>query len=278
MFKKILAPIRKYLKQRVVRTHYDLFQWHCDTFYPIRDEISDAEWHYLETCFQLPNSLMEVPESGYDEYSYYTYSHRVRGEDVNSSRFAYGTLLHVESALEAAKAVIDEKDIQVDPYFLESPSSFFYGLGWDLMAGHFKVYFREQDLSALPQAQLQTLIDESLPTYQSEGLVSFTYSKGEEGYTLHEEKVYIYPNRDKKEDGEIFPGTKGRVLMSTSKRGILTQYDVSQPKQWRERLNQTGKDILQKYHKKGYTLDTIVMKDADNFTLYFPEPLLPFSR
>lgn len=269
LFQRLLSPVRKAVGAYITRYHERLFLWHSETFYPLRDAISAKEWEYLQVCFALADSPMEAEDEGYDGYSYYTYSHRVRGNHVNSSRFAYGSVLHTGEALRAALPVIEERKLPLDPWFLEHPDSFFYGLGWDFEAGHFKVYFRVRDLSVLPQPELQTLIETTTEQRRAEGLVSYTWI----GQELHESKVYVYPEDSPEQQ---IPGSQGRALMATSERGTLTQYDVSEHKLWMQRINDKGREIVQKYHKAGHPLDTIALQDNDHFTLYFPSAIIPF--
>lgn len=269
----LLKPFQKILKNKVQNFHHELFQWHSETFFPFEQKMSAREKQYLDTCFSLAETFLEVPESGYAEFSYYSYSHRIQGDVVNSSRLAYGSVIHHEKALESALPVIEERNVPLDPYFLKDPQSLFYGLGWDFLANHFKIYFRVLDLDQLPQASFQALLEETLPNRRSEGLVSFTFIDQE----LHEQKVYVYPNLEVGKYDDIFPGTKGRVLMSTSKRGTITQYDVSETKRWSGRVNPRGIQVLKAYAQKGYALDTIALKDKDNFTIYFPGELSPFA-
>jgi hypothetical protein len=165
------------------------------------------------------------------------------------------------------------RGVEVDRYFVDDPNSFFYGLGWDIDEGHLKVYFRLLDLDEMPQTELRGLLEMTLPREQrrAEGLVSFTYV----GSALYEQKVYVYPLPSSSEEALLFSGIKGRVLMATSRRGVVTQYDVSSTGTWREKLNEAGKALIDTYARRGYTLDTIVMEDADHFTLYFPGAFFP---
>lgn len=272
----LLAPFRRLLQRKVTDVHHRFFRWYCDTFCDLQAGLSDTEMAYLQECFRLAEVFAEVPEdSGYDEYSYFTYSHRVRGGEVNSSRFAYGSVANPHASLEAALPVLQERKVTVDAYFLKDPNSLFYGLGWDLEANQFKVYFRVLELAQMPLASLQELLasvtlDEA--KQRPEGLVSFTFV----GQELYEEKVYVYPQPEAAQYHDIFPGTKGRVVMATSRRGAITQYDVSGTRLWRQKLNATGRAIVDTYAQRGYTLDTIAMQDQDNFTLYFPGAFYPF--
>lgn len=262
-----------FLKRKVRRVHQRFFQWYNDTFYPIQQHLTPTELAYIQRCFSLSTWFSErAEESDYEEFSYFTYSHRVRGDQVNSSRIAFGSVANPDEMLLAAMPVIQERKIELDPYFLIHENARFYGLGWDLDEGHFKVYFRLIDLDALPQPSLKKLLQQTLPRAlrRPEGLVSFTYINNQ----LFEEKVYAYPLPNNHGD-ELFPGAKGRVLMATSRRGVITQYDVSKTEQWRNKLNPAGQKLIDTYAQQGYTLDTIVLTDNDQFTLYFPGAFFP---
>ncbi|MCB9643788.1 MAG: hypothetical protein H6728_12005 [Myxococcales bacterium] len=265
---------RHFLKRKAKSIHQSFFQWYCETFFPIQEHLTPNELAYVQRCFDIHGWFAErAPESSYEEFSYFTYSHRVRGDQVNSSRIAFGSLTKPDEMFVAAAPILKERKIEVDPYFLIHENSRFYGIGWDLDEQHLKVYFRLLDLDLLPQTSLRTLLQQTLPREQRrpEGLVSFTYI----GNQLHEEKVYAYP-LPLEHGGELFPGAKGRVLMATSQRGVITQFDVSSTEAWRKKLNPAGQKIIDAYAQQGYTLDTIVLTDDDNFTLYFPGAFLPF--
>jgi hypothetical protein len=242
--------------------HRYLFQWHCRKFFRFRRYLSDAEKAYLETCFALAQSFQEVSDSGYEHFSYYSYSHRVSGEKVNSSRLAYGSVKHPEPALEAALPVLRERSLEVDPYFLESAHSKFYGLGWDILEEQFKVYFRVQPVQLLPESLTHLLEGYDLEDHRDEGLVSFTYTRNQ----LSESKIYLYP----KSSLNLPPGAQGQASMLSDQRGLVKQYDLSQPEQWAERLNPAGQKILQLYRELDEDLDTIQYQDEENYTLYFP--------
>lgn len=271
----LTAPLRWLLQDKVSQIHSNFFAWYCEHFYPLREELTEKEWAYLQACFAIAEVFAEVPhDSGYDEYSYFTYSQRVKGTEVNASRFAFGSVANPNETLQAAMPVLEERQVPLDSYFLSSPNSYFYGLGWDLMARQFKVYFRILNLKEMPFPTLLHLLESTLSEEdrRAEGLVSFTYIEQE----LYEEKVYVYPKQETEKYQDLFPGTKGRAVMATSRRGTITQYDVSATKLWRQKLNETGKKIVDTYSRHGYTLDTIAMQDQDNFTLYFPGAFYPF--
>ncbi len=263
--------MKRVLHKLVGKHHRKFFNWFCETFYPLDKKFSKVEMNYIEYCFDLTEWFAEKPEdSDYREFSYFTYSHRVKGREVNSSRFAVGSLEHPEEAMERALEVIEFRGVSFPNYFVESDNSVFYGLGWDLEEGLFKVYFRIRELQKLPFESLQKLMEEVEVEYRQEGLVSYTFA----GTQLVEEKVYVYPILSEE---QLLPGTKSQALMISSVRGVISQYDVDvfDSKFWREKLNETGKKILDIYAERGYSLDTIAIDDSDNFTLYFPGAFIP---
>lgn len=242
--------------------HRRLFQWHQQTFGEF--SLAACEQDYLDLCFSLAEGYEQRAESGYSQYSYYSYSHRVDGPKVNSSRLAYGLLSHASQTLEAARPVMELRGAVQDRFFMESGHSTFYGLGWDFEEEHFKTYFlvdRWDRLSA-QLAQLAAVPGEHRP----EVLVSFTFCRGER----IEEKVYRYPLESPVTLKTLPTGSAGRALMSTSRRGVVPQYDVSDPHSWLERLNEQGRRIVAAYASIGETLDTVAWTDRDHFTLYFP--------
>ena len=272
---RLLSGVKGFFNKRAERAHRDLFAWHSKTFYPFDKKLTQLELTYLDHCFRMATFFDDVYEgTGEENYSYYTYSHRVKGDKVNSSRFAYGSLAQPHEALVPALDVIKERGVEVESVFLEDPNSLFYGLGWDFEANHFKVYFRILDFAKMERPSLRSLLNEAKTLEYDlvdEGLICFTFIEQE----LYEEKVYAYPRPT---GDEIFPGTIGQALMSTSKRGIVMQYDVSSNKIWSDKMNETGKQIVKTYNQQGYTLDTLAMQDSENFTLYFPGIFQPFIK
>jgi hypothetical protein len=234
----------------LVHHHRLLFQWHCRKFFRFRRHLSCTEKDYLEACFALAGWLPEVSETGYSHFSTYSYSHRVEGERVNSSRLAYGSVSRPEEAWQAARPVVAERGLHLPEFCLKSPVSRFYGLGWDILERQFKVYFR---VLRLAEAPLELLQGQSLPGHREEGLLSFTYTDG----LLSESKVYLYPL-----------DTPGEARMVSDRRGVVAQHDVQPAQRWE--LNNLGQSIVALYKEFGEELDTITYQDSDNFTLYFP--------
>ena len=253
------------MNERFERFHKFFFTWHCRNYFNFGQAMSKAERAFIETCFSLAHEEENHDWGEGPHYSYYTYSHRVKGESINSSRLAYGAVAKPEVIVPLAKEIIDERQVEIEPYFFEDDNSKFYLLGWDFEAGHFKVYFRIADLSKLPQQELQELLGKCEHERYDEGLVSFTYVADDEDDSskLHESKVYVYLKSK-----NLPPGAYAEAHMITSERGVVPQYDVSED--WRDRLNPTGQHLLDRYEALRQRLDTIAYQDEDNFTIYFP--------
>ena len=238
------------------RYHQQLFEWHCETFFPFDERLTWAELDYFEACFSLAEGYVEPTRTGYAQLSYYSYSHRIDGGQVDSSRVAMGTLAHPDEAWAAAQPVLHERGI--DGSAARPQGALFYGLGWSVLARDFKVYFWVPDVHALPE-RLAVLARPHALDVRAEGLISFTYQDGR----VSEEKVYLYPNTR--------TALGHRTMMVTTGRGVVGQHDVEENEDaWLARLSERGRDIVEKYEDVGESLDTIAFQDAEHCTLYFP--------
>lgn len=255
--------LKKLKKRWVTRYHRDLFAWHCEKFFPMDRFLLSSEHEYLNLCFQLAEDYTEIADSGYRHYSYYSYSHRVKNTEVNSSRMAYGSVAHPDEAWSLVPAILHNRDIVLPEGAGHQGPYIFYGLGWDFLSNHFKVYFRLEDWSKLTSRTLLDLYSNTDVPCRPEGLVSFIY----QDQKLLEEKAYLFPVL---QEQEVFPGAGRRVLMLSSERGMIAQYDVSDTQAWLPRLNPQGQRIIQQYKDYGEDLDTIAIKNANDFTIYFP--------
>lgn len=258
------APRREDKKRRgmsiELRTyHRSLFQWHCRNFFNFRRALTSLEKVYLEACFALTQSLDEVSDGGYAHFSYYTYSHRVKGDQVNSSRFAYGSVSSPDQALEAAWPVLEQRGLTLPPGLAQDNA--FYGLGWDIEDELFKVYFRSRDWRHLPPSLADLVLGYDWGSHLPEALLSLTWHKNE----LAERKVYLYPK-----ESSAAPGVRGQARMVTDTRGEVLQDDLGSGEVVPYDLNEVGTKIVEKYREIGETLDTIAYVDRQDFTLYFP--------
>jgi hypothetical protein len=239
--------------------HRTLFQWHCRNFFNFRRKLHRLEKDYLEVCFRLPESYKETSEGGYEHFSYYTYSHRVKGSTVNSSRIAYGSVAKPEEAFQAALPVLEHRAIKLAPSLVEENR--FYGLGWDVEKDQFKVYFRSLNWSELHPEFLALAGEHPPETHRPEALLSVTYQGGE----ISERKLYLYPL-----DEYLPEGVQGFARMMTDRRGEVAQEDLDPQHVDQHTFNEVGQSIIEKYKEIGEPLDTVAYQDRENFTLYFP--------
>ena len=239
--------------------HRTLFQWHCRNFFNFRRRLHATETAYLEACFRLPTAYSEVSEGGYEHFSYFTYSHRVKGTSVNSSRLAYGSVAHPHEALAAALPVLQHRGLTVPESMTRN--NLFYGLGWDIEEDQFKLYFRTLDWAALDDDFRELAGGHSPETHRDEALLSITYRRGQ----LEERKLYLYPL-----DEFVPEGAQGFARMMTDRRGEVEQVDVDPTTAHNLDFNATGEAVLRKYRALGEPLDTVAYSNAEDFTLYFP--------
>lgn len=259
----MMGFVKKLKKRWLARYHHDLFAWHCEKFFPFDRFLLASEHEYLTHCFQLADDYTEVADTGYRHYSYYSYSHRVKNTEVNSSRMAYGSVANPGEAWELVPNVLEARKVELPEGIWHKAPYTFYGLGWDILANHFKVYFRIQDWDKMDRPILRGLFQDANIPCRPEGLVSFTF----EDSLLIEEKAYLFP---KLQEQAVFPGAGRRVLMLSSERGMIAQYDVSDTQAWLPRLNPQGQRIIEQYKDFDEELDTIAIKNANDFTIYFP--------
>lgn len=247
------------VKTSLSRYHRGLFRWHCKHFFDFDSALNRHEHKYLRKCWNLSQTYREISEGGYRHFSYYTYSHRVKGPDVNSSRIAYGSILHPDEALKAGRPVLAHRGLTL-PESLQQATKF-YGFGWDFLDDHFKVYFRALDWSKLHSEFLELARDYEPTEYRKEALLSLTYREGK----VEEKKLYLYPLE------HLLPeGVKGFARMITDRRGEVSQEDVDPAKVAERSYNGVGRDIIARYEEIGEKLDTVAYQSADRFTLYFP--------
>lgn len=247
---------------KFVRKQKHIYEWHCENFFPFDKKFTDNEKKYVQKCIELSKYELFRPflvawDQLIERLSFFAYSHKVNKDQVNSTRIAFGSVIMPEVAESLALQVVKERGIKL-PDCTKGSNLIFGGLGWDFQEKTFRVYYRFKNYSKLPK-RLQKLGTDSVD-WLKPGLVSWVYNdKG----VIVEEKVYRYDKVEK------------RTQMMTSKRPKIDQFDCPVGDQylqakWKQRVNKTGKDIIDHYEHCGYLLDTIAFEDTDHFTLYFP--------
>lgn len=244
---------------RLSNYHAGLFRWHCLHFFDFESALSKEEHKYLRKCWSLCQSYQEISEGGYRHFSYYTYSHRIQGTSVNSSRLAYGSVSHPTPAFRAAGRVLKHRGIELPDSLTRQTK--FYGLGWDIEKEQFKVYFRALSWPSLDRSFLELAGDQEPGRHREEALLSVTFS----GTEMVEKKLYLYPLEHLLPDG-----LQGFARMFTDRRGEVSQEDLDPRKVGAHEYNETGRKIIEAYEEIGETLDTVAYRNSEEFTLYFP--------
>ncbi|MCA9781292.1 MAG: hypothetical protein KC800_31445 [Candidatus Eremiobacteraeota bacterium] len=239
--------------------HAGLFRWHCLHFFDFESALSKEEQKYLRKCWSLCRSYQEVSDGGYRHFSYYSYSHRVKGDSVNSSRLAYGSVIHSTPAFRAAGRVLNHRGLSL-PESLTHRNKF-YGLGWDFEKEQFKVYFRTLNWQRLEPPFLDLAKGYRADEHRPEALISVTYTRKE----VVESKLYLYPL-----DHLLPNGVRGFARMITDRRGEVSQEDLDPKEVAAHQFNAKGREIIKAYEEIGESLDTVAYQSAEDFTLYFP--------
>ena len=247
---------------RLSRYHHKLFNWHSEHFFDFNKHLDYVTLRYLFACFDLPVAFIEITDLGSRHFSYFSYSHRVDQAHVNSSRLAFGSVRKPNDALIAARPVLEKRAIDVDNLLNAHPGLSFYGIGVDVEEELFKLYVRCDDVNVFQNDQ-PDLYRAKPKAVDPEGLFSLTFKNSD----VVERKLYFYPPVVT----TVLPeGSKRQVVMATTERHAVNQWDVDDAMVWRSKLNAAAKSVLARYDDVGIQLDTIAYDDADHATLYFP--------
>jgi hypothetical protein len=252
----------------VSQYHQWLFELHCAHLFRFDAHLSREELMYIRRCAEL-SERHERPGHGAEDpnLAYLSYSHRVRGNERNSSRLAYGSIGAPEAALAAATPVLAERRVDLKS-MLPAPGLLFYGLGWDFEAGDFKVYYRVPDVEVL-RSTYPTHFRHAPQRHLREGLWSASVGDGQ----VREEKIYFYPSDEPVDDPVAVRGDT-RTICSSGRRGAFVQYDVTNTAPWYDRVNTKARSLIDFYEDHGIGLDAIAYGSAEDCTLYFPrDPL-----
>lgn len=258
-----MSSYLKTLKKRwQPRSHRDLFHWHCQKFFPFDRFLHLSEYEYLERCFQLSEDSDERI-SRYRPYSYFSYSHRVQGREVNSSRLSFGSFEHPGEVWQAAQFVLDYRGIQIPFEPTEQSGISFFGLGWDCIADRFKVYFRVQDWKEIPLSSVHDQWEGLSASCEPGGLLELRYTKNRR----LEEKVYGFPRLDKASQTSL---SSSGLLMLPAQHGMMKRYDSLELREWLPQLNPQGQRIVRMYQTYGEVIRCLYMKSVNDFVICLP--------
>ena len=130
--------------------------------------------------------------------SSYTYSHRIKGNKIDSSRFRLGTTSQGEILEPFSFRVFESRGIKGLDILIKDYNLTYVGIGWDISVNQFKVYLMYEDILKLPE-DLKILTSSVLSSegrlnaLLPYGLISFTYDISVNPAILYEKKVYVYP-------------------------------------------------------------------------------------
>lgn len=249
MIVPILFLIIIIVKYSFILYHKKLYLWHCKNIYPFHKKLSEVEENYIYRCIYLsyweilrPLYLLFDPQI--KKLSYFTYSHHIYNNKINSSRIAFGSSIHHKLLYKYALDVLNFKNIKCEIF--PNKNIIFGGLGWDIKNNLFKIYFRFFDYRKL-NSKFKKIINKKYKN--KSGLLSITYKNT----SIYERKVYIYD--------------KDTILISKKRKEI--QKDLKKHTLLKN-ITKKGNLIINKYNKEGYYLDTINYRDKNNYILYFP--------
>jgi hypothetical protein len=245
---------------KVIRKQYFLFNWYCENFYNIKQNVTKKELKYIyNTLNYSPIEILNKTMDG-KRLSFISYSHKIKYNNIESDRFAIGSILLPDLSLMYSLDIFKERNIILPQYLLTDKNIKFYGLGWEFKNKIFKIYFRIFGKKNIKRNNLFKLLknkkikkDFNTEKYWDECLISFSYKNNK----LYENKIYLYPKYNKKIN---------YTYMISDKRGIIKQYDYFNNNTLNNKL---GESIINKYKDIGIYLDTY-SEYKDTKILYFP--------
>ncbi len=236
--------------------------WYCHHFFDFDQVFNVHEKRFSNLCMDLMDDWSyKMTPSVY--LSLMSYSHKVSPNHVNSTRLALGSLKYRHKIHRDLIKVIESKGINTHTI---SGLEFACGLGWDIDEDLFKIYMFYPVLDLISDSELKHLFNFPMKEglLNSFGLVSYTFKDTH----LYEKKVYS----TLKDKTSFFISSKepqNITWMMTNRRGVVQQLDVSNPFYYYGKVNVAGQRIMDLHKKQGFDLDSIVLKNKDEFTLYF---------
>ena len=243
--------------------------WFCENYHDFRKSLSKDELSFTNGAFECMdrNGSFSYAYERQLVFSNVSYSHKVTGATVNSSRMAVGSFVNPEFIVPSAKKCLENRGIATDKIADFDKT---IGLGWDVDQGHIKVYIFNKSLDKTSDSEVKSMVnlydDSSREKRFGCGLSSVTF-KGKE---VIEKKAYVVSRVPSDEVG-FSARIKNKVYMLTTDRGVVPQYDLYPSYDIGQYLNPVGNSIVNKYREEISTpVDTIAYKNNDDFTLYYP--------
>lgn len=260
----------KKLKQRwLPRYHRELFRWHCQQFFAWERVLLPCEQTYLELCFQQAEDYTQDVSSTHQHDSYYSYRHRVKNRDVNSSGLMYGSVKFCPALWQATEVVLRERGINLPADLIPSDKQserdpfWFCGLGWDGLENQIEIHFRTQIAWCERRPVWKTLWPTTSLEHREVGTIQLVFQEG----ALWDEQLFL---RLPTTGAGLWYTPQTRGLMLSSRRGMITPYEKVNVQVWESQLNPEGQRILHQYRKYMTIPGSVSFHDANHFTLMFP--------
>jgi hypothetical protein len=243
-----------------------IYDWYRSAFFDFNKHLSTKERAFIARCMELNTESWARPINDNFEYSLFSFSHRIQGSRVNSSRVFFA--VNSQSAAPTSMMADIAKDRGLDPASIPE-FEHAVGLGWDVEAGHFKIYLLHEDLAQVRDPDVRRLIakvgDE--PKYDI-GLASVTTKGG----AIIEKKAYVAlkdPQPHWVKDYPFSADIDHTNLMITDRRGVVPQVDLAGKLD--THLNEMASRVVDRYRRNfKIEVDTITYNGKDDYTIYFP--------
>lgn len=234
-------------------------------FFNFDTHFSAKERLFAEECMKRNN--LEWARVFNDDFSYslFSFSHRVSGASLNSSRVSFGA--EEPEPLHALMAEVLKEwgtSAKAVPLFEQT-----FGLGWDIIEGIRKTYIWLDDVYNVPDEELARMIEPVIARdVYPQCLASVSIENGQ----ISEKKVYV-ALRDRTppevQDWPFLDAVSHTNFMVTSERGVVPQVDLKAPLDV-SHFNPIAAQLVECYASIDIQIDTVAYQDRDNYVLYVP--------
>lgn len=246
-----------------------MFEWHCREFYDLRKALTPLELGFLEHSMELEGDVWgyDIADSEF-VYSMITFSHRIAGDRINSSRVAMGSIRHADKLHGEMVRILEQHGVDIASL---PDLEHMKGIGWDIEADHLKVYFYLPDITQTQDSEIAALRTKAGgEAHYPMGITSMTMHNSRPD--VFEKKLYLAMKDRVPNAVADHPFTSDIVhtnYMITTRRGVVPQVDVRQGFDT-STLSAPGRDVTARYARLGEGVDTIAYQDNASYTIYFP--------
>ncbi len=248
-------------------------EFYCQNYFNFDKHMTTQEKEFVKHRLMEPDSWW-VKMSPSVELSTITYSQRILGDKVNSSRIGCGSLTTKDASQRMAREICKGRGINLSEL---SDQGSPLGLAWDFEEDLFKVYFFEKNLKQQPDKSLKSLFSQ-ITDYELHdfGIRSYSFKVGK----IVEKKIYAPLKSTTKIDqltkDKSLLSMKNKIqhinLMVTDHRGVVPQYDVKFGETLESKVfNAQGQKIITELDSKlALKMDTLSYNNKEEFTFYYP--------